>query len=92
MLDRHHQAICEAYGQAERLQLMRYYLLTKKCSAREIEADLLQDGIIEAEAAAAVPPPPPPPPLPVASPPPLLPQQQPEQPEAKDGAESHEGT
>jgi len=80
MLDHHHKAICEVYGQAERLRLMRYYLLTKKWSAREIEADLLQDGVIKAEAA---------PPLP---PPPLLPQQQPEQPEAKDGAESHEGT
>ena len=102
MLDCHYAAIQEAYGQAERMQLMRYYLLGKQWSALEIENDLLQDGIIEAE---------PSPPLssashpPAASPPPLLQapssqleqavysqQQQQQQSEEEDGMESHKGT
>ena len=88
MLEFHHAAIVEMYDPAERLQLMRYYLLGKRWSARQIEAGLLQDGVIqiEADAAAAAA-------AAAAHPPPLLqaplPQQQSEE---KDGAESHEGT
>jgi hypothetical protein len=47
LLDIHSSAIAELYNAAARLQLMRYYLLTKQ-SARQIEAELLQDGVIEA--------------------------------------------
>jgi hypothetical protein len=45
-LDRHYAAIQCAYTHANRLQLLRYYLLGQQWSARQIEADLLQDGVI----------------------------------------------
>lgn len=101
-LDSHHEAIVDGYDVAERLRLMRYYLLVKRWSARQIEADLRQDGIIEA-APSPLPLPPavlPPPavhPLPAAFAPPLLqapavqalPQQQPQE---EDEIKGHEGT
>ena len=45
-LGRHYAAIQCAYTHANRLQLLRYYLLAQQWSARQIEADLLQDGIL----------------------------------------------
>ena len=99
MLDCHYAAIQEAYGQAERLRLLRYYLLTKKWSAREIEADLLQDGVIEVAAAAvaaaapAALPPPPSPQAPAAVPhPEHAVRASPPSSEEENGIEGHEGT
>jgi hypothetical protein len=49
-LDSHHSAIVESYDKADWLQLMRYYLLTKRWSGCEIESDLKRDGIVGAPA------------------------------------------
>jgi hypothetical protein len=46
VLGRHYAAIQCGYTHANRLQLLRYYLLAQQWSARQIEADLLQDGIL----------------------------------------------
>ena len=90
ILDTHYAAIQEAYGQAERLRLMRYYLLKKQWSAREIEADLLQDGVIEVAAAS---PPPPSPQAPAAVPhPEHAVRASPPSSEEENGIEGHEGT
>ncbi len=86
-LDSHHVAIRQSYTKAHRLQLIRYYLLTQQWSARQIEQDLLQDGIIE-----AAPPPPlsfPSPSLLLQSPPPQLLQLQADE---KAVQENNEGT
>lgn len=58
-LDCHEEAISNSYSNANRLRLMRYYLLTKQWSAQQIEADLLQEGVIEAALPSPQPPPPP---------------------------------
>jgi len=52
-LDRHHSAIVASYYKADRLHLMRYYLLTKRWSGHEIELDLQQDGVVGAAASPA---------------------------------------
>ena len=52
-LDRHHSAIVASYYKADRLRLMRFYLLKKRWSGHEIELDLQQGGVVGAAASPA---------------------------------------
>jgi len=49
MFARHRRSIAKRYTPKSRLQLIRYYLLTEQWTARQIEADLQQMGVIAAE-------------------------------------------
>ena len=48
LLNRYHEPIQRFYDtEADRLQLVRFYLRTKKWTARRIEQDLIADGVIK---------------------------------------------
>ena len=48
LLNRYHEPIRRFYDtEADRLQLVRFYLRTKKWTARQIEQDLIADGVIK---------------------------------------------
>ena len=47
LLNRYYEPIKQSYEEVHRLQLLEYYLITKKWSAHQIEQDLINDDVIK---------------------------------------------